>query len=97
MKGFASFSCVFVIFSSFNEIQTAGKCPAVHNPPSECFSLEEIMDYGSTSYSMEKLYNQYVDKLTEADFTIDGNEVCLILVDGNVSYNNYLFLLPAWC
>lgn len=71
--------CVLVvIFASFKEIQTAGKCPAIQTPPSECFSLNEISDYGSTSSSIETVYNSYVDKLTEADFTIDGNEVCCV-------------------
>lgn len=89
MKRILSFHCAFVVLSSSFLVQTSGKCPAAYYPPNGCFSLEEIEEYGSTSTSMETLYTQYVDKLTEADFTIDGDEVRFIMVS---SKNDRFFL-----
>lgn len=50
-------------------------CPKPFVPPTECFPIEEIKDYGLTAASMESLYNQYINLLTEAQLTIDGDEV----------------------
>lgn len=51
------------------------QCPAQFTPPDECFSLDDIKDYGPTSKHIETLYNHYVRLLTKADLIIDGNEV----------------------
>lgn len=61
-------------------IKAQSKCPAAIQPPDECFSLDEIKDYGSTAASIESLYNRYVNLLTDAGLTIDGNEVCCGLI-----------------
>lgn len=50
-------------------------CPKPFVSPDECFSLDEIMDYGTTATSLESLYDQYVHLLTDAHLTIDGDEV----------------------
>lgn len=50
-------------------------CPKPFVPPIECFSLEEIKDYGLTATALESLYNQYINLLTDARLTIDGDEV----------------------
>jgi len=42
--------------------------------PEDCFSIEDIEDYAATSSSLEALYNDYVNLLTKARLTIDGDE-----------------------
>lgn len=36
----------------------------------------KIKDYGPVSTSIESLYNRYVNLLTDAGLTINGDEVC---------------------
>lgn len=60
-------------------VQAEEKCPAVFRPPEECFSAEDLKEYAKTATSIESLYNKYVNLLTDAKLTIDGDEVNLML------------------
>lgn len=51
------------------------QCSAKFHPPSECFKLDEIKEFGPTSTKLEALYNRYVNLLTDAGMTIHGNLV----------------------
>lgn len=67
-----------VFFAIAAYVQAASKCPANFQPPEECFSAEDLKEYSSTATSIESLYNKYVNLLTDAKLTIDGDEVKFI-------------------
>jgi hypothetical protein len=52
-----------------------GKCPVAFQQPEACFSADDLKEYSSTATSLESLYNKYVNLLTDAKLTIDGDEV----------------------
>lgn len=66
---------VVSLFLIVNLVKGQSKCPVSLNPPTECFSPDDIKNYGPTSKQIETLYNNYVNLLTEADLNIDGDEV----------------------
>lgn len=66
---------VVMVLTVITRIQAISKCPAVFQPPEECFSAEDLKEYGKTATSIESLYNKYVNLLTDAKLTIDGDEV----------------------
>jgi hypothetical protein len=55
--------------------QAAGKCPAAYTPPAECFSAEDLKEYAKTATGIESLYNKYLNLLTDAGLTVNGDEV----------------------
>ena len=79
---------LLLLISAFGDIEAkkgSSKCPLSFQPPSQCVSLDDIKDYGITASSLESLYNRYVNLLTSADLTIDGDEVTVIDVLCNLS------------
>lgn len=64
-----------MLFTIFDSVKAAGKCPAAFKPPEECFSVDHLTEFSSTATSIESMYNKYVNLLTEAKLTIDGDEV----------------------
>jgi hypothetical protein len=65
----------FVFLAVVVSVKAAGKCPAASKPPEECFSADSLKEYSGTVTSLESLYNKYVNLLTDAKLTIDGDEV----------------------
>lgn len=65
--------------SIFVIAQARETCPSVLRPPQECFSAEDLKEYAKTATSIESLYNKYVNLLTDAKLTIDGDEVNVML------------------
>lgn len=53
----------------------AQQCPYEFEPAAQCFNPEIFREYAPIAKSMETLYNKYVNLLTDAKFTIDGDEV----------------------
>lgn len=53
----------------------AQQCPYEFEPAEECFNPDIFQEYAPIAKSMETLYNKYVNLLTDAKFTIDGEEV----------------------
>lgn len=66
---------IFVLCLVLCRFATSSKCPIEFKPPEECFSVDDVKDYGPTSTAIEALYNRYINLLTEADLTIDDTEV----------------------
>lgn len=61
---------------AFDHVPTQ-HCPAQFHPPEECFSIDDVKNYGPISTQIESLYNSYLNLLTDADYTIHGDEVNL--------------------
>lgn len=70
------FCGIFILLIVVCAVKVQSSCPAAFRPPTECFPIDEIKDYGPTSTSIESLYNNYVDLMTDARLTIEGDEVC---------------------
>jgi hypothetical protein len=66
---------IFFVAFALSAVRAQPKCPLAFKEPDQCFSLDEIKEYGPTSTSIESLYNHYVNLLTDARLTIDGDEV----------------------
>lgn len=80
--------CGLVLLAIVVCVQAAGKCPLAFQPPQECFSADDFKEYSSTATSLESLYNKYVNLLTDAKLTIDGDEVNIYAKNTK----NYCFL-----
>lgn len=75
LKEMSSLSSGLVLLAICVCVQAAGKCSAAFKPPDECFSADYLKELASTSTSIESMYNKYVNLLTDAKLTIDGDEV----------------------
>lgn len=76
MKMILKFREILLLSVILCAVKVHSSCPAAFHPPKQCFSIDEIKDYGPTSTSIESLYNHYVNLLTDAGLTIAGHEVC---------------------
>jgi hypothetical protein len=81
-----------VLFLVFSSIEATSKCPLAFKPPEQCFFADELKEYSSTATGIESLYNKYVNLLTDAKLTIDGDEVkCIIKCARKTKLNSLVF------
>lgn len=59
----------------YENVRNRNKCPVAVKTPENCFSADDVKNYATTATSLESLYNRYVNILTNAQLTIDGDEV----------------------
>lgn len=71
---FSKFS-VLVILAIAVGAQAGSKCPVAQKKPEECFSAEDLKEYAKTATGIESLYNKYLNLLTDAGLTVNGDEV----------------------
>lgn len=91
---FIKFRGIFFLSILFCAVQVDSSCPAAFRPPQECFTIDDIKDYGPTSTAIESLYNHYVNLLTDAHLTIEGDEVCHL--PKFLSKSSEIFFFSAW-